>query len=81
MLVGKKILENRKLIFKLGNISIPVKDTIRYLGFQLDSRFKWLDHLDIVNQSLRDFTANIKRMSCRHKGIRVFLHKCCIPLF
>lgn len=64
MLVEKEILDNIKPNFKLGNISIPVKDTIRYLVFQLHSRFKLLDHMDIVKESLGDFTAYIERTGC-----------------
>lgn len=75
MLLGKETLPNRKPIFKYGRISIPVKETVRYLGFTIDARFSWLEHLDIVREDLRGFAVNIKRTGCRDRGIRASLLK------
>lgn len=75
MLLGSETLPNRRPIFKLAGNSIPVKDTVKYLGFTIDARFSWLDHLEIVREDLRGFTSNIKRTGCRDKGIRASLLK------
>lgn len=73
MHLGSDALSNRRPILKLGGVSIPVKDTVKYLGFTIDVRFKWFDHLEFVRDNLRGFTVNVKRTGCRDKGIRASL--------
>lgn len=69
MLFGRFLLENRHPIFKINNISIPVRTNITYLGFTLDPRFKWLEHLDSVNNNISSFTVNVAKTTRRDRGL------------
>lgn len=68
MLFGRFLLENRHPIFKINNISIPVRTNITYLGFTLDPKFKWLEHLDSVNSNISSFTVNVAKTTRRDRG-------------
>lgn len=69
MLFGKNTLSKRRPIFKLSNISISVKDNVSYLGFCLDSCFRWLDHLDIVRDKVRVFSCSMRKARIRDSGL------------
>lgn len=68
MMFGRFTLESRHPIYKLDGISVPVRQNIKYLGFVLDSRFNWLDHLDAVREKVSSFTMNLKRTNTRDFG-------------
>lgn len=52
IMFGRYNLENRRPIFKLAGVSIPVRDHITYLGFTLDSRFNWLSHFENIREKI-----------------------------
>lgn len=43
-------------------------DTVIYLEFVLDSRYSWMEHLDMVKDKIHDFTINIINIGYRHRG-------------
>lgn len=75
IMFGRYNLENRRPIFKLAGISVPVRDTLMYLGFMLDSRFSWQLHLDYVREKISSFLINIKRTGRRDRGLSAFFLK------
>lgn len=69
ILFGTKTMKKRRPVFKLNGRSIPVKDSILYLGFQLDSTFNWLEHLQMVRAKVTFFTCNARRTRIRDQGV------------
>lgn len=69
VMMGRYTLEKRNPIFKINNISIPVKRNISYLGFHLDNRFNWLYHLDLVRENIRNFSIDIRKTGSRDRGL------------
>lgn len=53
ILFGKYNLERRQPIFKIDGASISVKNTVDYLGYRIDGRFTWLEHLDFIKEKNR----------------------------
>lgn len=75
MMFGTKTCKKRRPIFKLNQKSIPVKDTLLYLGFMLDNNFTWLPHLEMIRSKLLDFTCNMKRTRIRDQGVSLYYLK------
>lgn len=75
MLFGRYLLENRHPIFKIDNISIPIKDTITYLGLTLDAKFNWISHLENIREKIRDLASNIKKTDRRDRGLQANFRK------
>lgn len=75
MMFGRYTLENRHPIFKIGTTSIPVKDTILYLGFHLDSRFNWITHLENIREKIKNYTSSIKKTTRRDRGLNTMYRK------
>lgn len=69
MLFGRFTLQNRRPIFKLYGNTIPIVDNIKYLGFTLDSKFNWIQHMEIIRENIRNFVANIAKTSIRDTGL------------
>lgn len=69
IMFGRFILENRRPIFKLQGISIPVRNNLTYLGFSLDPKFNWLNHLDTVREKITPFLLNMKKTGRRDRGL------------
>lgn len=75
MLFGLYTLEKRRPIFKMGQESIKVTDTISFLGFTLDARFNWLEHLNNIRFNLHDLTSRMKRVNIRDVGVSASILK------
>lgn len=72
---GRFNLENRHPIFKIENTSIPVTDSLTYLGFKLDGRFNWIDHLEYIRKKIKNYTSAIKKTTRRDRGLSTALRK------
>lgn len=75
MLFGRYLLENRHPIFKIGNMTIPVKDEMVYLGLTLDSKMNWIAHMEKTREKVRNFTSNVKKTAKREKGLHAMYRK------
>lgn len=75
MLFGRFLLEDRRPIFKIDRNSIPVKDTIDYLGVTIDSKFNWIAHIEKVREKVRSLTSNIKKTAVRDRGLQATYRK------
>lgn len=69
----KKI--SRKPTVKLNNHSIPINDTITYLGFRLNCQLSWLPHLDYLYDKISLFYSKLKRCSGIDWGISPKIRK------
>lgn len=66
---GSHTLSKRRPIFKHNDKSISAKNSILYLGFLLDSNFRWMDHLDMIQTGLNDFPGKMRKSRSRDRGI------------
>lgn len=75
LMFGRFTLENRHPIFKIENTSIPVTDSLTYLGFKLDGRFNWISHLEHIREKIKNYTMAIKTTTARDKGLSTSIRK------
>lgn len=69
MLFGNATLRKRLHTFKILGEKITVADNINCLGFYLDSKFNWLDHLDLIRSKVKCYTLTVRRVSVRDRGL------------
>lgn len=75
IMFGRFNLENRHPIFKIDTTSIPVKDSLLYLGFHLDGRFNWINHLEYVREKIKNYTSAIKKTTRGDRGLSTAYRK------
>lgn len=75
IMFGRFNLENRHPIFKIDNTSIPVTDSLLYLGFHLDGRFNWINHLEYIREKIKNYTSNIKKTTRQDRGLSTAFRK------
>lgn len=75
ILFGSNLLEERHPIFKIRGTKVPVKKSITYLGFTLDSKLNWIEHFENVREKIRNFTSNIKKVNKRDMGLSTIYKK------
>lgn len=75
MLFGRFTLPNRHPIFKIENISVPVVDSVTYLGFILDARFSWISHIEYKRESIKSFIVNVNKTHLRDRGLAASYRK------
>lgn len=46
-----------------------------YLGFYIDSRFNWIEHLERVREKVRNFVSNVKKTNERVRGLHANYRK------
>lgn len=56
MIFGRFNMSKRRPIFKLIGTLISVNDNVTLMGFVLDGRFSWIDHLDMVRNKIQCLT-------------------------
>lgn len=75
ILFGRFDLERRPPIFKVENTSISVKGSLDYLGFRVDGKFNWFEHLDFIKEKIDQFSSSVRKSSNRNKGLSAVYRK------
>lgn len=68
-------MENKRPLFRIQSVSIPVNNNVKYLCFLFDSKFNWLDNFEEVKESIMNFLINIEKTGLRDKGLRTEFKK------
>lgn len=75
ILFGRFILENRHPIFKIGNVTVPIKSSILYLGFHIDSKLNWITHIEHIREKVKDFVSSVSKTNKRDRGLHASYRK------
>lgn len=70
ILFGSNLMESRRPIFKMNNVTIPVVNDIKYLGCIIDSKFSWMKHFDTMKEKIAEYSIRVSKTYCRDGGLR-----------